>query len=209
VLFGASLVACRDRNDQDAAQVAVPASSAPAAPATRAVLVAKRGTPILDGKLDQPVWHQAARSAPFVDELGQRPVPHTEARASWDDSALYLELYVADDELRATDHVSIMLDGGLSVHASPAGTLTCTLQGVNDCAALGIRSGLDVDGDVDLDLKEDEEWSVTVALPWRTIAPQGRPGEVAMTLRRSDSSNGRPVREIWSRGSGVVRLAAE
>ncbi|MFO0566267.1 MAG: hypothetical protein U0263_11430 [Polyangiaceae bacterium] len=179
-----------------------------AAPAPRAakVLDAKRGTPVLDGKLDQPVWHAASRTEPFVAERGARPVPHTEARAAWDDDALYLELYVADDELLGTDHVRIELDGDRSIEASPSGKLTCKFQGADDCNALGIRSGFDVDGDVDLDAKEDEEWSVIVAVPWRTLGVAERPKELPVVLRRGDSSLGKPVREIWSRGPSRIRL---
>ena len=72
-----------------------------ATPCVPSVLVARRGSPVLDGKLDQPVWHEAQATTAFVDEHKDRPVPHTEARASWDESSLYLALYAADDELHA------------------------------------------------------------------------------------------------------------
>lgn len=207
VLLGAWLAACRSESAGPRATGSAPPLAASATPATCKVLEAKRGTPTLDGKLDQPVWHRAARTDPFVDEHGRRPVPHTEARASWDESALYLELYVSDDELRSSDHVTVELDGGRVIEASPSGRLTCRFPDSNDCDALGVRSGLDVDGDVDSDAKEDEEWSITVAVPWRTLAPAGRKSELPVTLRRADSASGSPVREVWSRGCGVIRLA--
>jgi len=182
-------------------------AAAPVAPVAPVVLVAQRGTPVVNGELDQPVWHEATRTEPFVDAKKNDPVPHTEARASWDDDALYLELYVADDDLRASDRVRIELDGGRSVEASPDRALVCRFGSTRDCKALGIRAGFDVDGDVDRDAEEDEEWAVTIALPWRTLAPEGRPDEVRVSLGRDDSSEGRPVREVWTRGGGgFIRL---
>jgi Carbohydrate family 9 binding domain-like len=200
---------CQKRRAEPAAEqrpAAAPASAPSAAPAPAAVLVAKRGTPTVDGELDQPVWHQASRTDPFVAARGKDPVPHTEARASWDDDALYFELYVADDDLRSTDHVWIELEGGRRIEASPDRKLACKFGSVSDCTVLGIRAGFDVDGDVDRDASEDEEWAVTVVVPWRTVAPKGRPRELPVSLGRDDSAEGRPVREVWGRSPGTLRF---
>ncbi|MEZ4222632.1 MAG: sugar-binding protein [Polyangiaceae bacterium] len=241
------------------------AVSAPASPCV--ALLAKRGTPAINGKLDQDVWREATRTEAFVAERGNGSVAHTEARASWDEKALYLQIYVADDNLRSTDRVTLEFDGGIEaapqgkpndtrrgdaspqgklvgarrveaplqgkleieaapqgklvdarripaaspgrlvIEAAPQGKLDCTFQGAKDCKALGIRAGFDVDGDVDSDEKEDEEWGVTIALPWRSVAPSGRPTELAVTLRRSDSERGGAIRQRWGRSCTVVRLA--
>jgi hypothetical protein len=206
--LGTLAVGCQTRVEKTTAgvQPAPRSAAAPVATVAPVVLVAKRGTPVVNGELDQRVWHEAARTEPFVDAKKNDPVPHTEARASWDDEALYLELYVADDDLRASDHVRIELDGARSVEASPDGSLRCRFGGDSECSALGIHAGFDVDGDVDGNAEEDEEWGVTIALPWRTLAPEGRPAELRVSLARDDSSEGRPVREVWTRGGGIIRL---
>ena len=196
IALGALSSACRD----DRTAQPKPAACVPT------VLAAKRGTPVLDGKLDQAVWHAAQASAPFVDERRERPVPHTEARASWDDSSLFVVLYVADEELHASDQVRLELDGGRSVEASPNGSLRCRFGAESDCVALGIKAGFDVDGDVDANAKEDEEWTVAISVPWTRLAPKGRPSELPVSFRRDDSLAGQSLRTVWSRGCGAIRL---
>jgi hypothetical protein len=185
---------------------AAPPEPGKPAPCSPVVLAAKRGTPALDGKLDQPVWHAAQASATFVAEKRDRPVPHTEARASWDDAALYVVLYMADEELRSSDRVGIEFDAGRSIEASPDGKLYCRFGAESDCQALGIRAAVDVDGDVDETAKEDEEWLVEVSIPWSRLAPGGRPPEVSVAFRRDDTLLGKTVRTVWSRTCGVIRL---
>jgi hypothetical protein len=171
-----------------------------------AVLVALRGTPVLDGKLDQPVWHAAASTTAFIDPRHDRPVPHTEARAAWDDTALYLAVYVADEALRSGDRVHVDFAPGQGVDLAPDRTVHCRFGAVTDCAALGVTVAFDVDGDVDATVEQDEEWSVTLAIPWHTLAPGNRPLELPLSLRRDDQVEGRAIRTVWSRGRGVLRL---
>jgi len=198
IALGAMSAGCRD--DRAATPKAV--KPVPCAPA---VLSAKRGTPIVDGKLDNPVWHAAEASTPFIDEQRNRPVPHTEARACWDDGSLFVLLYAADEELRASDRVRIEFDAG-RIEASPDGKLYCRFGAESDCAALGVKAALDVDGDVDATAKEDEEWTVVISVPWSRLAPSGRPSELPVSFRRDDSLAGEPLRTVWSRGCGAIRL---
>lgn len=170
------------------------------------VLAAKRGTPLLDGGLDQPVWHGAKASDSFIDMARDRPVPHTEARASWDDGSLFLTLYVADDDLHATDHVRVEFDADRTIEVSPDRKLRCRFAAESDCAALGIQSAFHVDGDVDATAEEDEEWEVTLSVPWSRLAPNGRPAELPISFRREDSVNQERLRLVWSRTCGAIRL---
>lgn len=207
VVLGAPAAGCQSRRSEPA-----PAPNPAAAPAPESattpglVLVAKRGTPLVNGELAQPVWHAAASTAPFVNVRGRQPVAHTDASASWDEQALHVAFYVADDDFRASDRVRLQFGEGELVDASPDGRLKCQFRGVSDCAALGIQAGFDVDGDVDAEAREDEEWAVTIAVPWRALAPDGRPGELAVTLRRDERESRPPLHEIWGGRPGIIRL---
>lgn len=208
----AGALACRGHEvTQDrstAAEVAGTTPSAAAAPprCVPTTLLARRGTPSLDGQLDQPVWHAARATDPFTSPRPTAVVAHTEARASWDDDALFLALYVADDDLRATDQVRVDFGSGLSVEASPDRQLRCRAGAERDCAALGIEAAFTVDGDVDATAQEDEEWVVTLSIPWRTVSPEGRPIELPVQLRRENVVGGRTIRTAWSGGCGAIRL---
>ncbi|MBI3201857.1 MAG: hypothetical protein HYZ29_09970 [Myxococcales bacterium] len=169
-------------------------------------LLARRGTPTLDGQLDQPVWHAAPATDTWLDPRRAAPVPHTEARASWDDGALFLALYVADDDLRATDEVRVDFGSGLSVEASPDRQLRCRSGAESNCGAFGIQAAFTVDGDVDATAQEDEEWVVTLSIPWRAVAPAGRPSELPVQLRRENVVGGRATSTVWSGGCGAIRL---
>ncbi len=204
IALGTLAVGCRDQ--ESARPKSQPSATPVSAQCVPTVLVAKRGTPTLDGELDQPVWHDALATAAFVEERENRPVPHTEARASWDESALYLALYVADDDLRASDRVRIEIDGKGSLDVSPARKLSCRFGAQSDCAALGIQGAFDVDGDVDAPNEEDEEWDVTLAIPWRALAPSGRPAALPVSFQRDDTVEGRQLVTVWSRGCGAIRF---
>lgn len=195
--LGAFSGGCRDKS-----------SGSPSPPlCVPTVLAARRGAPELGRGLDQPAWHAAQATAPFVDRERDRPVPHTEVRASWDESALFLVLYVADDELEATDRVRVELDGARSVEASPDGALRCRFGARSDCVALGIEASFHVDGDVDATAREDEEWTVTLRLPWATLAPEkDRPRELPVSFGREDRVNGQPLHLVWTRSCGAIRM---
>ena len=52
-----------------------------------------RGTPIIDGKIDDPAWDKAAWTADFVDIEGTlKPLPRFKTRVKmlWDDEYLYI-----------------------------------------------------------------------------------------------------------------------
>lgn len=204
-------VACQDHGVTEGvaagAEVALPAPSAAAAAprCVPAALVAQRGTPTLDGQLDQPVWHAARATDAFVAPRRAAPVPHTEARASFDDEALFIALYVADDDMRSTDRVRVEFGPDLAIEASPDRQLRCH-PGKGTCGALGIQAAFSVDGDVDSAAQEDEEWVVTLRVPWRTLAPAGRPGELPVSFRRDDVAGERAKSTVWSRGCGTIRL---
>lgn len=189
-------------------QRAEPAPSAPApTPAcVPRILVARQGTPTVDGELDEPVWHAAAATPPFLNDKEKRVVPHTEARAAWDAEALYLVLYTADADLRSDDQVAVQFGDGGTVELAPQGAMTCRFGAQTDCADAGVVARLERDGDVDADGEEDEEWAVELELPWRLIAPGGRPAQLPVNFSRLETLEGQRLREVWSRSCGALRF---
>jgi hypothetical protein len=180
------------------------AQAAPAAPkCVPKILVAHKGTPVIDGELDEPVWHSAAATEAFVDKGSRKVVPHTEARAAWDAEAMYLVLYVADADLRSTDHVTVRLANGLVIEATPNGKVRC---GGGDCEASGVIAKFEVDGDVDADKEEDEEWAVELKVPWKVLASEGRPQRVDVGFSRDETLDGKRLTEVWSRGCGAISV---
>ncbi len=85
---------------------------------------AQRGTPVIDGRLDDAAWQSAAATEPFVNTMTGAPAdPHTTARFAWDEANLYVAFEVEDDFLKCDlegddphlweqDTVEIMADPG-------------------------------------------------------------------------------------------------
>ncbi len=196
VLLLLALAACHRRVE--------PTSCAPI------VLEATRVTapPRLDGELRREEgWLDTPRTRTFVDaSVPTAVVAFTEVRALWDDAALYLSFYSADEDLRGDDWVQASFADGLELRVSPANVLTCQRGGaVVDCAGLGIRSAVDTDGTIDQPADEDEEWVVEVAVPWPAIGGD-RPEELMVGLERSEIAKERPLhRLVWNPGCDAGR----
>lgn len=184
-----------------------PATAATAAPVVKPcvplVLHASRGTAAMTGELDQQGWHDAEATEPFTARRGA-VASHAEARAQWDDQALYLAVYVGDDELRADDLIRIELEGG-AIEASPDKSLRCTFGGTTDCKALGISAAFDLDGTVDQPGGEDEEWLTELKIPWRAAAPDAG-SRLPLGLSRRDVSLRGSLDLRWPTACGVLEL---
>ena len=153
-------------------------------------LAAARATraPAIDGRLSEPIWLSTARTGSFTDVLtGRRSAPYAEARAVWDDAALYVAVYVADADLERQDCAGIRLaaDGHpiLEVAIDPAGDLRV----VPASAKAGIAGAVDTDGTLGEPTDDDEEWTVEIEVPWSHLGLDG-PGEVAFEAFRRDAS---------------------
>ncbi|MBK7862554.1 MAG: hypothetical protein IPJ65_28890 [Archangiaceae bacterium] len=185
------------------AQVEAPATAAKCVPK---ILVAREGTPKLDGELDEPVWHAAAATEAFVNDGSKRVVPHTEARAAYDAEKLYLALYSADAKLQSSDEVEVRFGEHGAVAMGPDGSARCQFGAAADCAAAGVVTKLERDGDVDADKEEDEEWIVEVAVPWKVLGADRHPAELPVAFSRSETLDGQPLKEVWSRRCGALRF---
>jgi hypothetical protein len=157
--------------------------------ATRSV-----GPITLDGKLDEPVWADAARSSAFVNTIsGGHAEPEASVRAAWDDKNLYVAFEVADDYLHSTftadgehlweqDCVEIMLDPGgdgkdyVEVQVSPANKHfdtkydTRRVPGPIGHAEFDphMESGVVLRGTLNDDDK-DSGYTVELSLPWASL----------------------------------------
>lgn len=198
----ALLLLCMTVSGCQCSTTSVPAP-APAPQCVPRILAAQKGTPSIDGELDEAVWHAAEATSPFVNDKQKRVVPHTEARASWDDEALYLVLYTADEDLRSDDRVLVTFEGG-TIELAPQQTMTCRFGAQPDCT--GITTKFEVDGDVDANGEEDEEWVAELKVPWKLIAPGGRPAQLPVNFSRLETLEGAHLREVWSRTCGAIRL---
>lgn len=80
------------------------AAEAPAQPAPKRVSVPKlKATLQLDGRLDEPVWRQAAVLKPFLHNNGQGTgTEATEVRLWYDDHALHIGWICQDSDIQAT-----------------------------------------------------------------------------------------------------------
>ena len=59
--------------------------------------------PLIDGKLDEPLWKDAARSVPFRDLIsGTKAHFDTRAAVIWDDEHLYVAYWIEEPDVKAT-----------------------------------------------------------------------------------------------------------
>jgi hypothetical protein len=165
----------------------------PLASSTRGTLVVPHAAaPIaLDGDTDDPGWVRApgpARSGPFVDATGAPARPYAEARLLRGDGVLYVLLYAADEDVRATDRFRLTFAG------EGAYAVAVTADGrVHDESPAGWRSGMHVSREIDGTLDDprdlDEEWALELALPLASIGLRGARNErVAFHVTRFDAA---------------------
>ena len=173
-----------------------------------------QGSVVLDGDTDDPGWQgDVARTGAFLLEDGTAARPHSEAKVTWGDGYLYLELYAADQDIRAMHEVSdgpvwesdsfhVVLNDGFVEHSfdvSPLGTLT---DGERRAGAAptgsprpfdyrwnsGAHLSHELDGTPNQPADEDEEWVIEMAIPFDAIGLVGERGEsVALSMHRCDT----------------------
>lgn len=162
---------------------------APPAP-PRLVVSRAQGPITVNGLLDEPAWPKAAHSPPFEDATG-RQAPFADLSAMADDDALYLSVYVADEDLRS-DGDTVTLDvGPLHLVLGPKG---CQVPA-------GVQVGTDLDGEVDDPAQDDEEWVSEIRIP-RALLPSN---EVSLRVVRVDAGRaGRPHALAWPRAAPAI-----
>ncbi len=182
-----------------------------------------RGSITLDGDTDDPGWKgPCLRTGAFVGADGRSPVhPHTEARLLWGDGFLYLNLYAADEDIRAisTTPDSLSPDedafhlvftdatterffdfnplGVLTDSIRPRGALTPPERSWDSHAHVSHE----LDGTPNRPDDHDEEWVLEVAIPFESLGLAGVPGErIGLSMGRCDTLRGTKTRICGSWG---------
>src|SRR5262249_7415494 len=150
-----------------AAGVALLAGGALAA-RERPVLVVPSGetAPEIDGHLGDALWlAPVARTGAFVDDVGAPARPYSDARIARAGDYLFVALYAADEDVRTLDSFHVTL-GDATFDVRP----NAELHGAPE----GSRAASDLDGTLDKESDDDEEWVIELAVPLRSIGLRGR-----------------------------------
>ena len=161
----------------------------------------------IDGQLEEVAWQASARSGPFTERGGEQQArPYSDVRLLFDDEALYVALYAADEDIHATaahdgplwleDAFRLdleMADGGVkyTLEFGANGSVTDSVTKPPAAADYGWESHARVKVSVDETLNDprdlDEEWVVEVAVPWSSLGLHGPPAELTVSARRCDT----------------------
>ncbi len=198
-----SLSCARRRPPPDSTgQLAAPASPDPSSPR---LAVRRLVAPLaLDGRLEEPAWQSASRTGPLrepdTDAIAR---PYSEARFLHDDDNLYVALYAADEDVRATashdgplwaaDAFSLRLQPSsgpcFDLDLAPNGAVTDFREdhGRRDLSwESGALVSVDVDETLNDDRDIDEEWVIEAAIPWSSLGLAGPPASLGVSVRRCD-----------------------
>jgi hypothetical protein len=196
------------------------ASARPSGPVLR--VPRAKGPIVVDGEFEEPAWRDAALGGAFLDPKGEAARPHSELRALWGPSGLYLALYAADQNIEEKDpkpdgplwnadsfRLVFELDGEeRQLDIAPHGAVTDGVRvpgrAVDFGWQSGARVGSDVDGTVNDRRDDDEEWVEEVLVPWSALGLQGKAGE-QVTVRASRCD----VPKSGVKSCGSVRLRLE
>ena len=122
-------------------------------------------------------------------------VPHTEARAVFDDDALVIGFYLADEDIQSTDHVGVTI-GDATWELPP----NAPMRGPNSATGAA-----EFDGTANDARDDDEEWAAELKVPWSALGLRGPPDELRVALTRNDTPRGVPERHLLWRGRLVFR----
>lgn len=184
------------------------------------------GPILLDGDTDDPGWAKGAARIPALFAGGAPARPHSEARVVWGDGHLYLALYAADEDVRATatapdaplwleDSFQLAFRRGSTTYAidvSPLGTVTDAVRiggGAPDYSwDSGAHVSRELDGTINDSRDDDEEWVIEMAIPFESLGLRGERGErIGFSLRRCDTLKNRTrVCASWGEGEGTIVL---
>ena len=168
------------------------------------------GAIVLDGDTDDPGWLKAtARTNAFVDTTGAPARPYSDARLVWGDGHLYVALYAADEDIRAThadadaplwteDSFHMLFvdgHGERTIDVSPIGTITDARRDARGPFDYAWQSGAHVSHELDGTLNrpddDDEEWVIEMAIPFESLGIKGERGDrFGFQVRRCDTPHG-------------------
>ncbi len=172
-----------------------------------------RASITLDGDTDDPGWQgPSLRTGAFVGQDGLSAVhPHSEARLLWGNGFLYLNLYAADEDIRAVgkipdslspdeDSFHLVFTDATSERIfdiNPLGVLTDAIRprGSQEPPDRSWSSGThishELDGTPNQPRDNDEEWVLEVAIPFESLGLRGSAGErIGLSMSRCDTPHG-------------------
>lgn len=154
--------------------------------------------PVLDGKLDDPCWKQAAPIERFATFWTKTPRSGTRAYLVWDDEALYYAGTMTDREVRAfgTKRNDMLWEGDVfevflkpvrdrpeyfEFQANPRAVvfeMAFPRRGVfpaslSDAPRLGNEAVAVIDGTLDQEGDQDRGWTVEGRIPWTAFRLTG------------------------------------
>lgn len=155
--------------------------------------------PVVDGKLDEHVWLEAARVADFRNTRTGEPVkPGTQAWLGYDDRALYVGFRCEEPDMdslvaerQGRDAEGIWLDDGVEVFVDPSGERRRYAHFIiNVAGAMLDEIGQDTSWDSAAQARvttREGEWKCELAIPWRDLEAAGlsRKTVMAMNLCRN------------------------
>lgn len=160
----------------------------------------------VDGELEDPGWSgPMGRTGAFTTTDGRPAHPYSDARFVHRNGELFVVLYAADEDIRATDarhddplygadafQLTLRTTSGeFSIDVSSAGVVTDARRsaGAQDFAwESQARVAVDRDGTSNDPSDQDEEWVIEMAIPLAGIGLTGRVGErIGVELHRCDT----------------------
>lgn len=184
-----------------------------------------KGSIVLDGDTDDPGWAgNVARTGAFVGADGADARPYSDTRITWGDGHLYVMLYAADEEIRATQapesavwlddsfHLSFTTSFGERVFdVSARGAVTDGarrgLEPVDWSWQSGAHVSFEMDGTLNDPRDDDEEWVIEMAIPFEALGLTGERGErIGFAAHRCDTPKRSPrvCGSFGETGEGVV-----
>ncbi len=154
---------------------------------------------VVDGKLDDSAWAEAAWTDTFVDIEGDlKPLPRfqTRAKMTWDDRHLYFAAELIEPHIWATltEHDSVIFrDNDFEVFIDPDGdrhqyyefeinalNTSWDLRlvkpyrdggpALNNWEIPGLKTAIDIQGTLNDPSDLDDRWTVEIAMPWDVLA---------------------------------------
>jgi hypothetical protein len=116
----------------------------------------------IDGELGEPAWSQRAERHVFMAN-GEHARPFSEVRLFHDDTTLYVGLYAADENIQSSDFFDVKI-GATAFHINPKADVTPAIP--------GLRAAVELDGSLDDNSNDDEEWVLEIAMPRTSGAMQ-------------------------------------
>lgn len=185
------------------------------------------GDIVIDGKFEEPQWLKPARTQPFTDASGKASArPYSDARLLWDANGLLLTMYAADQNVvqRVTRHdepmdaedAFILLlrtrepARTLVIEVGANGNVYDAVEGPGEVRDASWESGatvaLDLDGTLNKEDDDDEEWIVETSIPWTALGIKPRAGtELGIDIRRCDTPRASP--RTCGSYAGVISLS--